>query len=420
MSNGQIVPKEDKLVTFKRSIMSKKAMDAIANALPEHLNAAKMARVVITAITRTPKLLDCRPETVMNAVIEASQLGLMVDGVLGHGYLVPYKSTCVFIPGYKGLLDLARRSGEISWVQARLVFANDDFNYTYGADPTIAHTPARAKGEAPGEMTAAYGVAKFTSGEVYFEVMHKDEIEAIRQRSRAKDDGPWVTDYNEMARKTVIRRLCKFLPMNPEYQNLVARDEYHEAGVLGKYIDIDPATGEVIDDAPKSAGDMLDLFADRMEEETEGEEIPDPRFEEAEKPADETPEAADDSGDGEAEAQPDSEPVAAGDGEQEQEPAHGGEAGSDDDSGGPTLDQGSGRISKKEDAAFALAVENLKKRMAKVQTGDMIERVMKNRLGMFKAKEITEIRTRLDREKFYRELSHMCEQWESMPKVEAD
>jgi len=419
MSNGQIVPRDQQFDKVKSFITSPKSMEAIAMALPQHMTPEKMARVVITAITRTPKLLDCTPQSVMRAVIEASQLGLMPDGVLGHGYILPYKTTAVFIPGYKGLLDLARRSGEIAWVQARVVYENDTFHYTYGADPTIEHVPARIQGTEPGPMTAAYGIAKFKSGEIQFEVMHKDQIEAIRTRSRAATDGPWVTDYDEMARKTVIRRLCKFLPMNPEYQLMVARDEYAEAGVLGKYIDVDPATGEVVDQPPSST-DMLDMFADQMEQEGEDEEIPDPRFEEAEKPADETPETEADGGDSEGEAQPDSEPVAVGDGEQEQEPAHGGDDGSEDDSGGPTLDQGSGRISKKEDAAFLVAVENLKKRMAKVQSGDMIERVMKNRLGMFKAKEITEIRTRLDREKFYRELSHMCEQWESMPKVEAD
>jgi recombination protein RecT len=406
----QIVKKEDNLTAFKRSILSEKAMSAIATALPEHLNPQKMARVVITAVTRTPKLLECRPETVMNAVIEASQLGLMVDGVLGHGYLVPYKTTCVFIPGYKGLLDLARRSGEIAWVNARVVYQNDEFDFGFGMEPRLNHTPARSLGKEPGPMIAAYGIAKYKDGEFHFEVMYKDDIEAIRKRSRAGNDGPWVTDYEEMARKTVIRRLCKYLPMNPEYQQLVARDEYHEAGVLGKYIDVDPATGEVIDTPEEQTGDMLDLFAEKLEEEKE-EEISDPRFE-----------GEDDQGDGDApaaeerEEAPDPTPEPEDSGEDETEE---GSNGGDDGGAGDDEDlkqDGTGRISKEEEAAFAKALEKLQERMLKVQDQNAIDKLINNRLGMFGAEKPAEIRSREERVKFYTELKQMCEQWESYAK----
>ncbi len=392
--SDQIVPREERLVAFKKSIMSQKAMAAITNALPGHLNAQKMARVVITAVTRTPKLLECTPETVMNAVLEASQLGLMPDGVLGHGYILPYGSTAVFIPGYKGLLDLARRSGEIAWIQARIVYANDDFHYQFGMDPKLDHIPARATGKDPGKRIAAYGVAKFKSGEVHFEVMHEDEIETIRARSRAKDDGPWVTDRDEMSRKTVIRRLCKYLPMNPEYQSLVTRDEYHDAGVLGQYIEVDPETGEVTD--PATASSMLDMFTDELESEPE---IEDPRFEESDVPEDvpsEEPAVVEPEAPAEPEAAPDPEPP-------------------DDE-----LVQGSGRISKQEDAAFLKAIEKMRERMLKVQPTELVEKVFNNRLGVFGAEQPEEIRARSEREKFYRERLQMCEQWESMNKRPED
>lgn len=425
MSNGQIVPKDQQFDNVRKFITSPKAMEAIAMALPKHMTPDKMARVVITAITRTPKLLECTPQSIMRAVIEASQLGLMPDGVLGHGYILPYKTTAVFIPGYKGLLDLARRSGEISWVQAHVVYENDKFAYGYGMNPTLSHVPARSIGEEPGPMKAAYGVAKFKTGEVQFEVMHKDEIEAIRRRSRAANDGPWVTDYDEMARKTVIRRLCKFLPMNPEYQLMVARDEYAEAGVLGKYIDIDPETGEVTD-APKAptTGDMLDMFTDQMEGERDGSDIPDPRFETVDEP-----EASGNTEVGrtvapKASSKHGSDEAGGGTSPQGTDPENADDdAGRDADGGTepeepePLLDQGQGRISKQEDAAFAAAIENLKERMRKVQGEEMIERVVTNRLKMFQANSYLDIRQRLDREKFYRELVHMCEQWESLPKA---
>ena len=383
---NEIVSTEDRLAEFKRGITSQKAMAQIADALPEHLNAKKMARVVMTAVTRTPKLLECRPETVMNAVLEASQLGLMPDGVLGHGYILPYKTTAVFIPGYKGLLDLARRSGEIAWIQARLVYANDDFSYQYGMDPKLNHVPARADGREPGKMIAAYGVAKFKTGEFHFEVMHRDEIELIRQRSRAKDDGPWMTDYDEMARKTVIRRLCKFLPMNPEYQSLVTRDEYHEAGVLEQYIDVDPATGEVVE--PTSAGSMLDMFADgleKTEEEVEGTQPYSPPIEDA------VPPPTDD------DRPPEPAPKPEGDPEPPDE----------------ALAQGKGRISSDEDIAFMQALTKLRLRMEKVVDKELIEKTFNNRLGVFGAEKAQEIRARSERKKFYTELVQMCELWES-------
>jgi len=419
MANDKIIPKNEQFDNVKKFITSPKAMEAIAMALPKHMTPEKMARVVITAITRTPKLLDCTPQSIMQAVIEASQLGLVPDGVLGHGYILPYKTTAVFIPGYKGLLDLARRSGDISWVQARIVFENDKFSYTYGAEPTIHHIPARAEGKEPGKFKAAYGVAKFTSGEVYFEVMHEDEIEDIRRRSRSANAGPWVTDYNEMARKTVIRRLCKFLPMNPEYQTLVARDEYAEAGVLGQYIDIDPATGEVIEQpkAPSST-DMLNMFTDALEGEGEGDEIQDPRFETSEpEPEPETPSPAKKKGGKVSPKEPEEpeEPV-----DEEPEPPEG-EPGSEEAeaAGDPEpeslLEQGQGRISKAEDSAFLAAVEELKKRMLKYQDQDLVDRVINNRLKLVGARDVLEIRTRLDREKFYRECFQMCEQWASLP-----
>jgi recombination protein RecT len=395
--SDQIIPRDKKLAQFKEAILSKKVQAAVANALPQHLNAEKMARVVITAVTRTPKLLECRPETVMNAVIEASQLGLMPDGVLGHGYLVPYKSTCVFIPGYKGLLDLARRSGEIEWVQAHVVYEGDDFAYQLGMDPQLHHIPARAAGREPGKMIAAYGVAQFKTGAHHFEVMWKDEIEDIRKRSRARDDGPWVTDYNEMARKTVIRRLCKFLPLNPEYQQLVARDEYHEAGVLEKYLDVDPATGEVTEAGPPSTGDMLDMFAEQLEGDKEDEAIEDPRFESVPDPEPE-PEPEDEAGDEEKQPGGDGGDAAAADEEE----------GSDE----PFKTDGSGRISREEDTSFIVAVANVVERMRKIEDEDEVQRIISRLCGGYGAEKPIEIRSRFERVEFYRDLVKKAEELE--------
>jgi len=248
-------------------------------------------------------------------------------------------------------------------------------------------------------MIAAYGAAKFKDGEGHFEVMYKADIEAIRTRSRAKDDGPWITDYDEMARKTVIRRLCKYLPMNPEYQNLVTRDEYHEAGVLGQYIDVDPATGEVIE--KETGGSMLDMFATELEEEPV---IEDPRFEVKEVDTKEEEEEVEGLFAYEPDP-PESDEVAA-----EPPPAPEGDPEPPTD----TFEQGQGRISKQDEAAFATALANLKNRMRKVATDEDIDKLWFNRLGIFGAEKPHEIRIRSEREKFYRELVQMCEQWESL------
>jgi len=375
----KIVPRAEKFDKMKSLVTSKKAMDQIAMALPKHITPEKMARVVLTSMIRSPKLLECTPASVMDAVLQASQLGLLPDGVLGHGYILPYKDRAVFIPGYKGLIDLARRSGEISWLQARAVFENDSFGYSYGMDNTLSHVPARASGKEPGKLIAVYAIAKFKSGEFQFEVMYKDQVEEIRQRARAANDGPWVTDYEQMALKTVIRRLCKFLPLNPEHQALVTRDEYAEAGALDNVLDLSADDYQVVEEEDVSP---LDALAEAME--ADKAKTPPPPAKEPEQAPPEPP--------------PENGPK-------------------EDSNESLPFVEGQGRISRDEDANFIAAVENLKERMRKVATGEQISRLIANRCGVFGAEKPIEIRSRSEREKFYKELKDMCEQWESMPNM---
>src|SRR6185436_8601826 len=178
----------------------------IKMALPRHLDADRLLRIAMTSIQRTPKLLECTKRSLLGAIMEAAQLGLMPDGVLGHAYLVPFRNTrnggrmeVQLIPGYRGLIDLARRSGKVESIQARVVHKKDSFDFAYGDEPFLKHRPSDE--EDPGAMTAAYAVARLVGGEKAFEVMWKAQIDAIRKRSKASDSGPWVTDYEEMARK---------------------------------------------------------------------------------------------------------------------------------------------------------------------------------------------------------------------------
>lgn len=246
-SNTQIVPANKKLDTIR--VLLEKSKPQIALALPRHLSADRILRISMTSIRRTPKLLACNPQSLLGAIMQASQLGLEPDGVLGHAYLVPFKEEVQLIVGYKGLIDLARRSGQLSTIYARVVCAKDQFEYAYGLTERLEHIPSAEVD--PGEMVAAYAVARLKDGAQQFEVMTSREITAIRERSRAKDDGPWVTDPAEMWKKTVLRRLCKMLPASVELARAVALDERADLGlpqqledVVDAQIEVKPANGK--------------------------------------------------------------------------------------------------------------------------------------------------------------------------------
>lgn len=223
-------------------------------ALPRHMNADRLMRVAMTSIQKTPRLLECTPQSLLGAIMQAAQLGLEPDGLLGQAYLVPYKTTVTLIPGYKGLVQLARRSGELSTIMAHVVHARDRFDFQYGLEPNLVHVPSQE--EDPGPVVAVYAVAKLKDGGTQFEVMWRRQVEEIRKRSKASSDGPWVTDWDEMAKKTVLRRLCKLLPASIELQTAVSLDERAEAGISQELdildvstVSVDEVTGEIAEPA---------------------------------------------------------------------------------------------------------------------------------------------------------------------------
>lgn len=193
----------------------------IARALPKHLDADRMARIALTTLRQTPALARCTPDSFLGALMTCAQLGLE-PGPLGHAYLVPYGQNVTFIPGYRGLIDLARRSGHIESLIAREVYEHDEFDVAYGLDDTLTHKP-KVLGER-GNVVAYYAVAKYVGGGHSFIVMSRDDVEKIRKRSKAKDSGPWQTDYDAMAKKTCIRQLAKFLPLSVEFAQALAQD----------------------------------------------------------------------------------------------------------------------------------------------------------------------------------------------------
>lgn len=209
-----------------------------AAVLPKHMSADRFVRSAMIAVSREPKLLNCNPATMYHALQQAAVLGLEVSGTLGSAYLIPYKDTVQLIPGYRGLIALARQSGEVTSIDAYVVHEADKCHVRLGTDPGIDHEP-KLDGQ-PGNLRLVYAVAKLVGGGTQFVVMTKAEVDAIRARSKASGSGPWVTDYEEMAKKTAIRRLMKYLPLSVE--KLARALELDDAVDTGK-----PAPPETLD-----------------------------------------------------------------------------------------------------------------------------------------------------------------------------
>lgn len=236
LEKTQLATQDKKPATLAELINSPKIKNQLAMALPKHMSSDRMARIVTTEIRKTPALADANMQSFLGAVVQCSQLGLEPGGALGHAYLLPFgngkakdgKSNVQLIIGYRGMIDLARRSGQIISISARTVREGDDFHYEYGLNEDLKHTP-KADESAP--ITYVYAVARLKDGGSQFEVMTFNQIESVRKQSKAGDKGPWITHWEEMAKKTVIRRLFKYLPVSIEIQQAVILDEKAEAGI---------------------------------------------------------------------------------------------------------------------------------------------------------------------------------------------
>lgn len=215
---------DNKPKTIQQLLTSYK--NQITAALPSHLTADRMSRIALTEIRRNPKLLECDPVSLFGAVIQASQLGLEIGP--GGAHLVPFKKQVQMIPDYRGLMALARRSGDISGFYAQIVCSNDEFDYQFGTQEFLHFKPAKSN---RGEIIGAFAIAHFKEGGSQFEYMTIEDIEDIKKRSKASNSGPWITDYEAMAKKTVIRQICKYLPVSVELQKAITLDELNDRDV---------------------------------------------------------------------------------------------------------------------------------------------------------------------------------------------
>lgn len=243
----------------------------IAKMLPKHLNAERLLKVAQIAATTTPALAKCDVASLVGAIGQCAQMGLEPNTVLGHAYLVPFNTkrkdangverwvnSVQVIIGYKGLIDLARRSGQIISIAAHEVCELDHFALVYGLDEKLEHTPAMGE---RGEVIGFYAVAKLKDGGHCFEFMSRLQVERIQAAADAKNKFPskvWKEHFIEMGRKTVIRRLAKYLPLSIEFQTAAALDSMAEAG-RDQNIETNTIDGEftiVPDDAPLHGGEV--------------------------------------------------------------------------------------------------------------------------------------------------------------------
>jgi len=187
--------------------------------------AERAFRIAVTEYNKSASLQQCDRKSFWGCVINAVQMNLE-PGPLGYAYLIPYKGICTLQIGYKGMLELVSRSEKVDSVYAYPVYKGDRFKFTLGSNPNIDHTPDIEASTTDIDIIAFYAVAHIKGCSIpRIEVMSRNQVDAIRKRAQAGNSGPWVTDYAEMGRKTVLKRLCKTLPLSVESQRMLAVDE---------------------------------------------------------------------------------------------------------------------------------------------------------------------------------------------------
>lgn len=209
---------------------------AVASALPKHITPDRFVRIALTAMMRTPKLRECTQESLFKCLLDLSMYGLEPDGRRAH--LIPYKRNykdgagkwqhvmeAQLIIDYKGLAELVRRSGDVSYIHADVVCEGDEFDYSFGSGAFLKHKPTLEGDRAPETVKCIYSFVKFKDGSEDFIVLSRGEVNKVRDRSKSKDEGPWVTDWSAMAMKTAFRRHSKWLPLSPEVRDAIEADD---------------------------------------------------------------------------------------------------------------------------------------------------------------------------------------------------
>jgi recombination protein RecT len=294
----QVVNKEaqrENIASVQQTLEKMKTQFAMA--LPDHIKPERMIRVALTAVQNTPKLLECDRNSFYLAVLRAAHLGLEPDGILGQAYLIPYGKSVQLIPGYKGLIDLARRSGEVSNIIAKEVCKGDEFTVDFSKETPFVHKP-KLDGDR-GDLTHFWALARFKDGGFHWDYMTLAEVTNIRdgssgwktavawskdarnQYTKGQIISPWEQNFVEMGKKTVIRRIAKFLPMSVQraavVEDLVDSGKKFTADQFGEIVieaDENTIEGSAEHVEEKTHGGKLDEFAGKTVDQGEGNSSP--------------------------------------------------------------------------------------------------------------------------------------------------
>lgn len=258
---SQALVNQDKKLTATKTAptiqdLIKKMEPEIKKALPAVISPERFTRIVLSALSTNPQLTACTPKSFLGAMMTAAQLGMEVNTPLGMCYLIPYKNHGVdevqFQLGYKGLIDLAYRCGEVETIQAHTVYEGDEFEYEYGLEPKLIHKPAK---ENRGKPVFYYAIFRTKSGGYSFEVMSIEDIKEHRDKySKAAQRGfsPWNTDFDAMAKKTVLKQVLKYAPMSTDAARKISADETIKSEISADMFDApdETITTEFSDESP--------------------------------------------------------------------------------------------------------------------------------------------------------------------------
>jgi recombination protein RecT len=273
-------PAIDPIAGIVKVVESPNLKIQIARALPKAMDLDRFMRICVTNIRNRHDLQRCEPLSLVSSIVEASQLGLELDPILGHGYLVPFrrkdgKYICTFIPGYRGFIHLMRNSGLVHLVNAEIIVVGDEHDEMLGTQRRLHHKPIydnKVDRLVEKNWLGAYCTVTWTNnGQPDYEYMHAEAINDIRKRSpaeRAGKKGPWVTDTAEMWKKTPTRRTAKRMPLSPQTRQLIkaaTRDEYRESEA---YREKEPMTA-VLDDIDVQPVERIEVITETKEPEKE-------------------------------------------------------------------------------------------------------------------------------------------------------
>lgn len=262
----------------KVSSLLNKYQEQIAKALPRFMNAQTVIQASLTCMMKKPELMECTSHSLISCILTASQLGLMFDDFLGEAYLLPFNNNkkkikeAQFVPGYRGLVTLARRSGQVLSVKANLVYKNEFFEWEEGLEPKLVHKPIRSAKMEDDDMVYAYAVIKYVNGGNEFIVLSRDEILHVRDESKNykfsknKAETVWATSFPSMAKKTALRQLMKLAPLSPEISRAISLDEAADMGMQN-------IAADMVGDLPEFTEDVdAELVEESQAEQHEAEQ----------------------------------------------------------------------------------------------------------------------------------------------------